>query len=155
MGTPLIRDRSELTLPRHILDGAESAFLVGKRAPLDRLPKVLAELARKTYFKLGSLLFGGIEGLSICTSKQLADDFASRPGRFVLELPVDECLPDELVQFGYHNFPASQASPRYLNRRFKFTVIDIEQFKALAYQVSLHRHKVLAYRSSGSDAENS
>lgn len=144
-----------MTLPRHILDGAESAFLVGKRAPLDHLPAWLAELARKTYFKFGSILFGGIEGLSICTSKELAKDFAARPGRFVLELPVDECLPDEMVQYGYHDYPASKASPRYLNRRFKFTVIDFEQLKALAYQVSLHHHKVMACRDSGSGTENS
>lgn len=142
-----------MTLPRHILDGAESAFLVGKRAALDRLPEWIVELARKTYFRFGSIIFGGIEGLSICTSKELADDFASRPGRFVLELPVDECLPDKVVQYGYHNYPASKASARYLNRRFKFAAVDIEQLRTLAYQVSLHRHKVMACRQSGIDAE--
>ncbi|HMF56733.1 MAG TPA: hypothetical protein VK619_10355 [Pyrinomonadaceae bacterium] len=111
MGVSLNREA-----PRMHLDGALTAFLVGKRPALVDLPlwkRPLLGLMRFLYFLTG---LSDVEFQYISTDFGRAEEDAHRPGWFYFELPVNCSLPEETCQFRRHSFASSKAGGRYVAR---------------------------------------
>lgn len=91
----------------------ETAYFVGQRRPLSDLGRWRRTLVRFVYFVVGWSGGDQVEAQAITTTKECALGMASKPGWFVVELPLDHCLPEEPCQFRLHTFPASDAKARY------------------------------------------
>lgn len=97
-----------------------SVYLVAKRPPLSIHPPLWRYLARLVYKRIGWCPDHGIEYIGIYTSEAEARHAAGGDGYFYMELPLNSSLPDEVCQFGTHDFPHSEASHEYRNRRMPF-----------------------------------
>lgn len=97
----------------HDIEILRSAFYVGRRRPLSDLAWWKRWLVRAVYFTVGWCTGDGIEAQAICTSRELAEQMASRPGWFIHELPINTPLPDETCRYRLHVFPGSDANRRY------------------------------------------
>lgn len=100
-----------------------SVFLVARRPPLSVHPVVWRWLARFVYKRINWAPDYGIEYQGIYTDAAEARYAASELGGFVIELPLNASLPLETCQFGAHDFPLSEASSQYRNRRFPFVAV--------------------------------
>jgi hypothetical protein len=54
---------------------------------------------------------------------------------FVMELPLNGMLPEETAQYGKHDFPASEASSLYRNRKLPFITLPRDQLEALGARI--------------------
>lgn len=124
-----------------------SVFLVAKRPPLDRYPRIWRWLARLVYNQINWCPDYGIEYQGIYEDEAAARYAASMPGGFYIELPFNAELPQETAQFGKHDFPLSEASNGYRRRRFPFSFVPTVELERLSQ--SVHRTDTLIeeYRS--------
>jgi hypothetical protein len=116
---------------REMAEGIKSVYLVGKRPPLKNYPVLWRFLARFVYHRLNWCPDYGIEYQGVFTDEAEARHAASGPGMFYMELPLNAELPEETSQFGVHDFPLSEASSEYRNRRFSFVTIPRRDFELL------------------------
>jgi hypothetical protein len=100
-----------------------SVFLVAKRPPLSEQPFLWRWLARFVYQRIQWAPDFGIEYQGVYTDASEARHVASGPGMFVIEMPLNASLPLETCQYGSHDFPLSDASHIYRNRRFPFVAV--------------------------------
>lgn len=104
-------------------DCPATVFLVAKRPPLSNQPRFYRWLARWLYCRMHWCPDFGIEYQGVFTSEAEARYAASAPGMFYMELPLDAELPAEPCQFGKHDFPHSESSAFYRNRKCRFIAI--------------------------------
>ena len=97
-----------------------SVFLVAQRPPLSEKPLFWRLLARWVYSQIQWTPDYGIEYQGVYTDEAEARYAASGPGMFVMEMPLNASLPLETCQYGTHDFPLSEASHQYRNRKFPF-----------------------------------
>jgi hypothetical protein len=128
----------------HDIETAESAFLVGKRRPLTDFPVWKQWVIRAVYFLLGWDNGQAIEVQSICTTKELAQEMASKPGWFLIRLPINTSLPDEPCQFKEHEFPASGVHYQHTAPLAAVSTAEIDNLKKLDQQVDELVRKVRA-----------
>lgn len=87
-------------------------YCVGKRRPISELPPEKQQQIREAYRDTSWSSDYGIELQGIYTSEALAEEACRDrgPNWFYTKLPIDSCLPDEIV-FGEwaHQFPGSPA----------------------------------------------
>lgn len=100
-----------------------SVFLVARRPPLSEHAFVWRWLARLVYWRINWAPDFGIEYQGVYTDEAAARHAASEVGGFVIAMPLNACLPLETCQFGAHDFPLSEASHEYRNRRFPFVAV--------------------------------
>jgi len=112
-----------------------SVYLVGKRPPLSSHPVIWRVLARWIYRRLHWCPDYGIEYQGIYTDEAEAGYAASAPGMFYMELPLNAELPDQTAQYGAHDFPLSEASAEYRNRKWPFVVVPREDFELLDQKI--------------------
>lgn len=113
-----------------------TVFLVGKRPPLANYPPFWRWLARLVYHHINWSPDYGIEYQGVYDTEAEARYAASTPGGFYMELPLNAELPQATAQFGKHDFPLSDASADYRNRRFPFVTIPRSQFDALDAKIA-------------------
>jgi hypothetical protein len=116
---------------RAAVDNLRSVYLVAKRPRLSVHPFLWRHLARLVYKRIGWCPDYGIEYMGVYTDESEARHAASSDGLFYMELPLNSSLPDEVCQFGAHDFPHSEASPEYRNRQFAFTAVPTYQLGLL------------------------
>lgn len=104
----------------------KSVFLVATRPPLGDHPPLWRWLARRVYERLHWCPDFGIEYQGVFTDEAEARYEASRAGGFYMELPLNGALPDTACQFGKHDFPLSEASAEYRNRKPAFVAVSRE-----------------------------
>lgn len=112
--------------------------LVGRRAPLDELPRWKQYLSWAVFFLLGWYPGDGIEVITIKTNPEEAKALANQPGYFYVTVPLDCTLPEEPVPFGVE-FPASKASLKYANRGSDLVLVhrrDLHQLAVIDQQVT-------------------
>lgn len=100
-----------------------SVFLVARRPPLSEQRFLYRWLARWVYERIQWAPDYGIEYQGVYTDESEARHVASGPGMFVIEMPLNASLPMETCQYGSHDFPMSEASSRYRNRKFPFIAV--------------------------------
>lgn len=101
----------------------KTVFLVAKRPPLTDHPFIWRWLARLVYRHINWSPDYGIEYQGVYDNEAAARHAASIPGGFYIELPFNAELPQETTSFGAHDFPLSEASSEYRNRRFPFVAV--------------------------------
>lgn len=83
------------------LAAVEVGFLVGRRRPIDELSPEKQEQIRKAYEDTAFCSDTCLEMFGFYTDLKAAEEQASlHPGGFVLSLPVNGSLPDELGRYG-------------------------------------------------------
>ena len=142
-------------------------FLVVCRKPIEDLPWWLRRLLRWVYHHYGWAASGGnldarklskeypsidlsrfqvgdtyysIEYRGVFTSEADARWAASCPGGSYIEVPCNELLPEETAQYGIHDFPLSEVSAAYRNRKLPFVTVPRAQVERL--EESLARTKL-------------
>lgn len=125
------------------LEGLETAIFVGERTTFDQFPVmcrlcyVFVYLPSILFFphrtlEIGRYMFkrwewADLHGRSICTTRELARSMcAGNPRMFVIEEPVNQCLPRETVEFGQHTFPASPGRGLYDKRKLRMVAVPRE-----------------------------
>lgn len=108
-----------------------SVFLVARRPPLSEQPFLWRWLARFVYQRIQWAPDFGIEYQGVYTDESEARHVASGPGMFVIEMPLNASLPLETCQYGSHDFPLSEASSAYRNRKFPFVAVPRSQIERL------------------------
>ena len=117
------------------IDCIDCAWYVGKRRPLSDLPFWKRWLVRAVYFTVGWSTGDGIEAQAICTSKELAEEMASKDGWFYHELPINVPLPDETCKFRAHAFPSSDAASKYEKLRLPVAAVRVSEIEQLERKV--------------------
>jgi hypothetical protein len=113
------------------MDGAESAYYVGKRPCIDDLPfwgrtfvlLILLPLQRFAYRHWGH---SDVESQAIVTSRTRAEHMVRDRSWFIQELPVNACLPEETCQYGVHDFPKAK-SGMYRERHLPLVSVPREE----------------------------
>lgn len=83
------------------LAAVEVGFLVGRRRPIDDLPPEKQEQIRQAYEETDFCSDTCLEMFGFYTDLKAAEEQASLyPGGFVMSLPVNGSLPDELGRYG-------------------------------------------------------
>lgn len=100
-----------------------SVFLVARRPPLSEHPLFWRWLARLVYQRINWAPDYGIEYQGVYTDEAEARYAASEVGGFVIAMPLNACLPLETCQYGTHDFPLSEVSHEYRNRKFPFVAV--------------------------------
>lgn len=101
----------------------DSVFLVARRPPLSEHPLFWRWLARLVYQRINWAPDYGIEYQGVYTDEAEARYAASEVGGFVIAMPLNACLPLQTCQYGTHDFPLSEASNEYRNRKFPFVAV--------------------------------
>jgi hypothetical protein len=123
------RGRKVLAVEKEI--APTSVFLVARRPPLSGHPLIWRWLARFVYQRIQWAPDFGIEYQGVYTDASEARHVASGPGMFVIEMPLNSSLPLETCQYGSHDFPLSEASSTYRNRKFPFVAVPRSQIERL------------------------
>lgn len=142
IGRNAITASNEATLLRDALIREVRAlgalYCVGKRRPITELTPEQREKIRAAYEEVHWSSDYGIELCGIYTSLKLAKEacFARGPNYFYTKLPIDSCLPDEVV-FGEweHSFPASEISEHYENLASQTLAIPVSHLRALKDEI--------------------
>lgn len=113
MALSLAPERGPSVAQARDIETVETAFFVGQRRPLERVPGWKGWVLRAIYFAFGWSCGDDVEGQAVCTSLELAKEMANKPGWFYLELPINTPLPDEMCHFKAHDFPSSEVRERY------------------------------------------
>lgn len=121
MSLVLGKVRKMVALERDIAPA--SVFLVARRPPLSAHPYLWRWLARFVYQRINWAPDFGIEYQGVYTDEAEARHAASQVGGFVIAMPLNASLPLETCQFGIHDFPLSEASHEYRNRKFSFVAV--------------------------------
>lgn len=108
-------------------------YVVGKRRPISELPLEKQEQVRAAYADTGWASDYCVEMQGIFTSQRLAEETckAHGPNWFLTKLPIDSCLPDEVV-FGdwAHTFPGSDAQEMYENLVAATVAVPVTHLRA-------------------------
>lgn len=112
-----------------------SVYLVASRPPLSDHPFVWRWLARWVYKKIQWAPDYGIEYQGVYTDEAEARWAASGQGMFLIELPLNASLPAETCQYGVHDFPLSEASHEYRNRKHQFVAVPCGQLERLQEKI--------------------
>jgi hypothetical protein len=108
-----------------------SVFLVARRPPLSEHGFVWRWLARWIYRQIHWTPDYGIEYQGVYIDESAARHAASGDGMFCMEVPLNESLPEQTCQFGSHDFPLSEASHEYRNRKLPFVAVPRGQIERL------------------------
>ncbi len=103
MGVP--QRKPEVSLPRHSLDGVETAFYVWKARPLSEFPRYQRWIIRMLSTLFGWSCGDSMEGLCIVRTAEEAQEIAwhfkgGNAQEFPVAKSIAESLPDKIVQFG-------------------------------------------------------
>lgn len=124
-------------------------YVVGKRRPISELNSEHQQLVRDAYRETGWSSDHGVELQGVYTSRQLAEDTCKAKGAnwFYTKLPIDSCLPDEIV-FGEwaHQFPGSDASLMYENMEAATVAIKVSAMRLLEDEINRLRNQLDAIR---------
>lgn len=112
-----------------------SVFLVARRPPLSQHPFLWRWLARFVYRRINWAPDYGIEYQGVYTDAAEARYAASEAGGFVIEVPLNASLPPETCQYGAHDFPLSEVSHQYRNRKFQFVAVPRGQIERLREKI--------------------
>lgn len=123
------------TLPVPVDSLPLSVWLVARRPPLSEHKAFYRWLARWLYERIHWTPDYGIEYQGVYTDEAEARWAASGPGMFVIEVPLNASLPEETCQYGKHDFPLSEASASYRNRRLSFVAVPRERMDQLERKV--------------------
>lgn len=113
----------------------KSVFLVARRPPLSDHPFIWRWLARFVYERIQWAPDYGIEYQGVYTDEAEARWAASGQGMFLIELPLNASLPTETCQYGVHDFPLSEASHEYRNRKFQYVAVPCGQLERLQEKI--------------------
>lgn len=113
----------------------KSVFLVARRPPLSEHPFIWRWLARFVYERIHWAPDYGIEYQGVYTDEAEARWAASGQGMFLIELPLNASLPTETCQYGVHDFPLSEASHNYRNRKFQYVAVPCDQLERLQEKI--------------------
>lgn len=102
-------------------------YLVVRREPLSAKPIVWQWLARLVYFAIGWASDYSVEYQGVFTDEAEARHLAAQDGWSYTKVPLNGCLPSETCQYGTHDFPLSEASAEYRNRRLSFVAVHRER----------------------------
>lgn len=108
-----------------------SVWLVARRPSLGEHALVYRWLARWLYGRIHWTPDYGIEYQGVYSDEAEARWAAGAPGMFVMEVPFNACLPEETCQYGKHDFPLSDASASYRNRKLPFVAVPRGQIEKL------------------------
>lgn len=112
-----------------------SVWLVARRPPLSEHGTFYRWLARWLYGRIHWTPDYGIEYQGVFTDESEARYEASMVGGFVMEIPFNASLPEETCQYGKHDFPLSEASSEYRNRKLSFVAVSREKMAELEKKV--------------------
>ena len=131
-----LRPQAAATLPAPAaVDSVASVWLVARRPPLSDCKVLYRWLARWLYTRIQWTPDYGIEYQGVYTDEAEARWAASGPGMFFMELPLNGSLPEEICQYGKHDFPLSEASAMYRNRRLPLMTLTRAQAEALGARI--------------------
>lgn len=102
-------------------------YLVVQRRPLSEKALLWQLLARLVYWAIGWSSDYGVEYQGVYTDEAEARRAASPDGWSYTQIPLNGSLPDQTSQYGVHDFPASEASHEYRNRKLGFTAVPTWQ----------------------------
>lgn len=109
-------------------------WVVGKRRPITELSPEQQTKVREAYNETGWASDYCVETQGVYTSLSLAEQACKEhgPNWFYTKLPIDSCLPDEVV-FGdwAHQFPGSDATALYENLQSATVAMPVSQLRAL------------------------
>lgn len=126
---------------RYLAPVSRSVYLVAKRPPLKDHPLIWRWLMRRVCEQLEWAPEYGIDYGGVYLDKAEARHAAAEYGGFIMELPWCSLLPPETCQYGEHDFPLSEASHEYRNRRRSYVAMSretINQIIALEQLVDHH-----------------
>jgi hypothetical protein len=116
-----------------------NVYLVVKRKPLSQVPWLYRLLARWVYFRIGWASDYSVEYQGVYTEESEARWAASGEGMSYTEIPWNASLPEDTCQCGTHDFPWSEASAEYRNRKLPF--VSVPRYEVERLQQTLARTK--------------
>ena len=126
-------------------------YCVGKRRPISELSPEDRQLVREAYARTGWASDYGVEVCGVYTSLALAEQACKErgPNYFYTKLPIDTCLPDEVV-FGEwaHQFPGSDATALYENLASATIAVSVSDLRVLEQEAERLLGIVRAARES-------
>lgn len=144
---------NEAALLREVLvreiRGLGALYVVGKRRPITELEPEQQQQIREAYRDTGWASDHCVEMEGIFTSQQLAHDTCKAKGVnwFYTKLPIDSCLPDEVV-FGEwaHQFPGSDAVSMYENLESATVAVRVSAMRLLEDEINRLRNQLDSIR---------
>lgn len=86
----------------------QTVWFVGRKRSISELSPEKREQVRKAYKDTGFAHNDSEEGICICLTEEKARKTCEgKDGWFYYELPLEECLPEETVDFSGTHFPSS------------------------------------------------
>jgi len=134
------RKAQERAIHKAQVEAVADVYLVVQRRPLSEKPFVWRQLARLVYWAIGWSSDYGVEYQSVCTTESEARYLSSADGWSYTKVPVNGCLPAETCQYGTHDFPLSEASHWYRQRklpRISFPQHDVMRLEEKLRQADL------------------
>jgi hypothetical protein len=113
----------------------KTVWLVARRPPINDLPYFWRRLAKIVYDRFHWCPDHGIDYGGIFADEAEARHAASEYGGFVMELPFNACLAKGAGQFGKHDFPLSEFSAEYRNRRPKYVHVLRQELAMLGRKI--------------------
>lgn len=112
-------------------------YLVGQQRDISRLPPWRRYLVRFVYFVAGWHGASEVQFQTITSSELLARQIVGdKTGWFIVPLPVNECLPDEPVQYEeVPIYPNSDVSDRYAGERRPYAATSNGQMRAVKHNI--------------------
>lgn len=119
----------------------DSVYVVMKRKPLSDVPWVYRWLARFIYFQIGWASDHSLELQGGYFEEAAARHAASGAGMSYMQVPLNDCLPEETCQNGTHDYPLSDASIDYRSRQL--SMVAVPRSAMIRLQQQLQRTKPL------------
>lgn len=135
-GTHKGRVNSWLSMAAEIIN----CWLVTQQKPLEQLVPnwLIRRLLLWVYQRYGFAAFSfdgktyfNLEHRGVFSDEATARWWANCDGGGIKEIPFNVPLPEETAQYGKHDFPQSEFSPDYRNRRLPFTVVPTYNLERL------------------------
>jgi hypothetical protein len=110
--------------------------------PITVLPKWAQWMVRYIYFRYGWAAMAERDGVKysveyrgVTPDESEARYLSSEPNASYTKVPWRSCLPIETVQFSVHDFPLSEVSPSYRNRKLPFVTYSRADMEALGERI--------------------
>lgn len=102
--------------------------------PITRLPKWAQWTIRFIYFRYGWAAMAERDGMKysveyrgVTPDESEARHLSSEDNASYTKVPWRSCLPMETVQFSTHDFPLSEVSHKYRNRKLPYSVVPTKE----------------------------
>lgn len=126
MGVPALQ--SVNLLQGNILQGCEEGFVVLKKDPITNYALWARSLLYFVYWLTD--YSSGIELMSVCTSKDRAEELCVDAGYRIISLPIDESLPEEKCQWKPEIHPKSPFRNLYMQYAPRLIAVDNAKLSA-------------------------